>query len=123
MLMFAGFLMFASACIDPPPAKPPIELSHQEVTVACGNCVFKMANAKPGCFWAIEIEGQHYVVTGTTPANHMNHAPDGQCNMPRRAVVTGAVTGGVFNATAFELIPAQPHEIPGNPAYTPKDLH
>ena len=42
------------------------EVTRQTVTVACGRCIFEMEGAV-GCPWAAEIEGEHYLVSGTTP--------------------------------------------------------
>ena len=98
-------------------------LTDQVAPVACGMCIFKMPEAK-GCVWAIEIEGEHYLVqSGQLPKDHMQHAPDGMCNMTRQARVTGQVEGERFVASQFELLPAQADSVPAAPTFTEEGVH
>ena len=96
-------------------------VTHREVTVACGRCIFEMKKATTGCPWAVEIDGHHYLVQGEVPQGHQNHAPDGICNMRRRAIVDGTIRGDRFISTHFELKRAG--GVPENPRYTPEDVH
>jgi hypothetical protein len=97
-----------------------IEVAEQTVTVACGRCIFKMEEAV-GCPWAAEVDGNHYLVSGTTPHGLNNHAPDGICNMRREAVVEGAIRNGIFVASEFELLPAK--DVPEKPEFAPDEAH
>ena len=80
------------------------ELHDQLVTVACGSCVFGQHD-RPGCYWAMELDGQYYEVLGALPPDHDSHAPGGMCTMKRQAHVDGQVVEGKFVATRFELVP------------------
>lgn len=97
------------------------KVTDREVTVACGRCVFAMEEAKVGCPWAVELDGKHYIIQGQVPQDHMSHAPDGICNMPRRAIVSGQVRGDRFVATKVQLKPAE--AVPSTPRFTPEDVH
>ena len=90
------------------------------LTVACGRCIFEMEGVE-GCPWAAEIEGEHYLIRGPLPTDHSTHAPDGICNMHRKAVVDGELRDGELLVTRFELLPAE--EVPAQPRFTPEDLH
>lgn len=79
---------------------------EQEATVACGMCRFHMEGAT-SCFWAVELEGQHYAVVGANQPDHDSHGADGMCVMDRRAVVAGEIKRDKFIASRFELIPAK----------------
>lgn len=98
-----------------------VTITDREVTVACGRCVFAMEEAKVGCPWAVELDGKRYIIQGEVPQDHVNHAPDGICNMPRRAIVSGRVRGDRFISTKLELKPAQ--DVPTAPRFTPEDEH
>lgn len=74
--------------------------------VGCGLCRFFIPDSR-GCYWAIELDGQHYPVVGANPPDHDSHGPDGMCVMDRRAVVAGRVKRGQFIAEKFELLPAE----------------
>lgn len=82
------------------------EVPEQEATVACGLCRFHMEGAT-SCFWAVELNGEHYPVVGANQPDHDSHGPDGMCVMDRRAVVAGELKRGQFIARRFELIPAE----------------
>ncbi len=43
--------------------------------------------------------------------------------MPRRAVLGGTIRDDQLWADTFELLPADPDDIPTVPEYTPADLH
>ena len=119
------FLISAAAtlfigCGSSNPPSPNTKLTAQQITVGCGMCKFDMPS-NGGCYWAAEINGQHYVVQGNTPIDHQNHAPDGMCNITRTAVVDGTIEGRNLFAKRFELLP--PADVPASPEFTPADIH
>ncbi|MEN0062555.1 MAG: DUF6370 family protein [Myxococcota bacterium] len=79
---------------------------EQEATVGCGLCRFHLPEVR-GCYWAIELDGQHYPVVGADTPDHESHGPDGMCVMDRRAVVSGRIKRGQFIAEKFDLLPAK----------------
>ena len=79
-------------------------IRDQMVTVACGMCLFEMEEYK-GCFWAAEIDGEHYVIQGDLPEDHDGHAPDGMCNARRTAKITGEILDDRLIARSFDLLP------------------
>lgn len=81
-----------------------VEVPVQEVTAACGMCVFHQTEV-PGCYWAVELDGAYYPVNGHLPKDHDAHAPGGMCTMPRRAVVSGTLRSGQLFADRFDLLP------------------
>ncbi|MCB9685617.1 MAG: hypothetical protein H6738_10685 [Alphaproteobacteria bacterium] len=84
-----------------------VAVSERVVPAACGLCVFHMEGAK-SCFWAVEIDGEHYAVSGVAPPFDMAeaHEDDGQCKVERSARVEGTLTADHrFVATRFELLP------------------
>lgn len=83
-----------------------VPLDQETVTAACGSCVFKQET--PGCYWAIEWEGDYYPVNGPLPKDHDSHGPEGMCLMARQAVVSGRIRGGQLYADRFELLPVAP---------------
>lgn len=93
---------------------------EQTITVACGMCIWGMTNTE-GCEWAAELDGAHYLVRGPVPHDHVNHAPDGMCNMKRQAVVAGSIRGDLFVASKFDLLPAS--GAPDAPKYSDQDIH
>ena len=113
-----AFGVCSAACDGDAPERA---IENREVTTACGRCVFGLPEATVGCPWAVEIDGRRYLVQGRVPEGHQNHAPDGICNMPRRAVVDGRIRGDKFISTRFELKPAE--KVPQKPRFTPKDEH
>ncbi len=88
--------------------------------MACGTCVYRLPGGR-GCYWAVALDGEHYPVAGATPPDHDNHAPDGMCNMERRARISGELRGENFVASRFELLPAT--EVPDDPRYDEHDEH
>lgn len=106
-------MLWALACGD-----PGIAVVDREVGAACGSCVLQIPDAR-GCFWAVEIDGQSYPVSGVKPSEDMvaAHAEDGMCSVERKAIVSGSIRpDGRFLATEFELLPwdgsgrkAEPH--------------
>lgn len=95
-------------------------LKDATVTVACANCVFHMEGAV-GCPFAAEIDGKHFMIQGRVPEGHESHAPDGICNMPRRAKVDGQLRDGKLITTRMELLPAT--EVPEHPRFSADDIH
>lgn len=118
LLTALALSLLSSSC---KPGEPEQVVENREVTTACGRCVFGMAEATVGCPWAVEIDGRRYMVQGRVPEAHENHAPDGICNMPRRALVDGRIRGNRFIASRFELKPAR--NVPAKPRFTPDDEH
>lgn len=115
-LTFAGWLGGCSSTPEGP------VLDDQLVTAACGRCIFGLPEAERlGCPWAVEVQGRRYLVQGEVPHGHQNHAPDGICNMPRKARVSGRVRGDRFIATRFALEPAT--DVPAAPRFTEDDVH
>jgi len=120
-LLLLTLLCFGLAsCSSSPKATPAIELKRQTVTVGCGMCIYQLPNSN-GCYWAAEVDGQHFVVQGDLPKNHENHAPDGMCNMSRRAVIDGTLEGNRLFAKRFELLDSE--AVPETPSFTPADIH
>jgi hypothetical protein len=97
-----------------------VDLSAEVVTAGCGMCQYQVFGTS-GCYWSVEWEGKPYVVQGTIPEEHENHAPDGMCNMKRQAKVSGRLKSGQFYATSFELLPAS--GVPETPSFTPEVVH
>ncbi len=114
--MFRLFLLGLLAC-----GPDPIAVRDQTVTAACGMCQLNLPDTR-GCYWAVEIDGKAYPVTGPTPKDHKNHAPDGMCNVKREAVVDGEIRGATFVARRFEL-KGLLEAVPENPRYTEADIH
>jgi len=100
--------------------KPEERIENRTVTVACARCVFHMPDVQ-GCPLAVEIDHKHYFVRGSVPMGLDAHAPDGTCNMPRKAVVDGEIHGDGFVATRLDMLPAE--NVPAHPKYTPADQH
>lgn len=103
--MFKWFVAAFLACGSP----PGVEVSERLVAAGCGTCVFRMPE-KAGCFWAVEIDGQAYPVSGVHPPDDMlvAHEPGGMCTGPRQARVSGEIRpDGRFLARSFELLPLQ----------------
>ena len=91
------------------------EITDRTVDVGCAMCQLEMDEAE-SCFWAARFDGKTVTVRGDAlPADHDAHAPDGMCNVMRRAVVSGTLYPTHFLATKFELLPADPASIPDEP--------
>lgn len=99
---------------------PGVRIESQVVTTACASCIFAMEGVE-NCPFAVEIDGEPYVVQGSVPQDHLSHAPDGICNMPRLARVEGTIRDGKFIAASFELLP--PEDVPEEPRFTEEDIH
>jgi len=97
-----------------------VPVEEQIVDVGCAMCVYQMEDAA-GCYWAAELEGEPWVVVGHTPEDHQNHAPDGMCNVERRARVVGELRDARFYVSDFELLP--PEVVPETPRFTPEHEH
>lgn len=110
--------MSALAC--GPVGSPSEKLDSQTVEAACGMCKYGVPSSS-GCYWSVQWKGDMLVVQGELPTDHENHAPDGMCNVKRKAVVTGVAKSGQFYAKKFELLP--PDTVPENPTFTPADEH
>ncbi len=123
LLTAAALLMLAPNLVGCPEPPPPIALSGEVATVACGFCRFKIEGARMPCFWAVRIGDDHFAVKGEQPKKHDNHAPDGMCNIERQARLTGKVVGGSFVATKFELLDVDPTTVPAKPEYSDADAH
>jgi hypothetical protein len=75
-----------------------------EVDASCGSC--RLGLDGPECQLAVRIEGRALLVSGAGIDDHGDaHAPDGFCNVIRRARVRGRIDGERFVADAFELLP------------------
>jgi hypothetical protein len=109
-----GMLMLACG------AEPAIPIEGRVLTVACGRCVFEMPGVE-GCPWAAEVDGRHYLLRGPVPLDHPSHAPEGICNMPRKAKIDGELRGDLLLVSKMTLLPAE--DVPENPRFTPADIH
>ena len=116
--MIAALFLFGSLVGCTPAPEATVE--NQIVNVGCGTCIYRLPDGV-GCYWAIELDGEHYPVAGTLPKDHDNHGPEGMCNMERQARVTGELRRENFLASAFELLP--PEKVPAKPKYTHEDEH
>ena len=105
-------------CGQPGPA--PEQLSEQTVDAGCGMCQYGVVS-KQGCYWAIEWKGEMLIAQGEVPVDHENHAPDGMCNMKRKAIVSGLVKSGQFYSKQFDLVAVD--AVPTTPQFTPLDKH
>lgn len=86
-------------------AQKPSTLEERLVTAGCATCIFEMKNVT-GCKLAVEIEGKHLLVKGTSIDDHGDaHAGDGLCNAARRSIVSGRVKEGVFVSSSLKLLP------------------
>ncbi len=110
-------LLLLTSCAGAEPADA-VALEGETVTVACGICFWGL-NGGRGCEWAVEIDGQHHLVQGKVPHGHVNHGPDGMCNMHRQAVLTGKLKGDRFVTSQFDLLPAT--DVPEKPRFTTED--
>ncbi len=99
----------------------PVRVHAREAKVACGMCRMGMKSER-GCFWAVEIDGAQYTVSGVSPRDHDSHAPDGMCNVDRKATVAGTIAGKTFRAERFDLKPIEDGAIPDAPKFTPADV-
>ena len=95
-------------------------ITGQTLVVSCALCIFRMEDVQ-GCVWAAKWEDKPYLVQGKLPYGHEMHAPDGMCNVERKAVIDGTLRNGKLITTRFDLLPAE--NIPDNPTYTPEDIH
>lgn len=114
-LFFSAVLFLAGCNLGPDKV-----VDGEVVPVACGTCIYKIPEGQ-GCYWAIELDGQHYPMAGTFPEGHDSHGPEGMCNMERQAKVSGELRGTNFVASSFELLPAK--DVPTDPKFTPEDEH
>ncbi|MFT7518758.1 MAG: hypothetical protein ACI9MC_000890 [Kiritimatiellia bacterium] len=114
---FVGLMLLMSACNTGTP------VPEQEIEVACGMCVYHMPQVS-SCLWAANIDGKQYMVQSTQlPKDHENHAPDGMCNMTRRARVAGTLRGDRFVAAKFQLLPAELSAVPESPTFEKDEEH
>ena len=89
-------------------------VDEQLVDVGCAMCIYQQEGAV-GCYWAAEIDGEPWVVVGDTPEDHMDHGPEGICNVERVAKVSGELRDERFYVQSFEL---QPIETPTRTPHT-----
>lgn len=116
-LLLVAFTLFLTACGGGTVSET---LDNRTVEAACGMCKYGVPSAN-GCYWAIQWKGDMLVVQGEIPSDHENHAPDGMCNIKRKAIVSGVAKSGQLYAKKFELLPAE--VIPDNPTFSPSDEH
>ena len=109
-------LLAALGCVSAPDQV----VDNQVMDVACGTCIYRLPDGV-GCYWAVELDGEHYAMAGELPKDHDNHGPDGMCNMGRKARITGELRGSNFIASAFELLPTD--EVPTERKYDETDDH
>jgi hypothetical protein len=101
-------------------------LRDEQLTVACGMCIFHIQPPK-GCYWAARVEDGYLPVTGMgIPLDHQAHHPGGMCTMERTAVVTGTRYADKIVADRFELLPVDLGPSPNGtdaPAAAPDHRH
>ena len=79
------------------------EWESQTVEAGCGQCQFGLEG--DGCDLAVRIDGQPYLVVGSTIDDHGDaHAADGLCNAIRQARVAGRIVEGKFHAQQLDLV-------------------
>jgi hypothetical protein len=84
-------------------------------------CIYEMEGAN-SCYWAVMLDGKPVPATGPAiPMDHVQHAPDGMCNMKRQVVIEGEVKDGQLYATRFDLKP--PAAVPDKPRFTEEGKH
>lgn len=111
--------MVAAACLSTLTALTGCEPAGTEITdrtleVGCGTCQLGQTT-HPGCWWAAKIDGEVVPMRGEaipSDAEHDGHAPDGMCNMMRRAVVSGRLHESHLAVTKLELAPVDPEDTP-----------
>ena len=74
-------------------------VSARTVEAGCGSCIYEMPGVE-GCQLAVKIDGQPYLVTGTTVDAH----GAGLCSAAKNAKVTGTIEDDAFAATQFEIL-------------------
>ncbi len=74
-------------------------VSARTVEAGCGSCIYEMPGVE-GCQLAVKIDGQPYLVTGTTVDAH----GAGLCSAAKNAKVTGTIEDETFAATKFEIL-------------------
>mgnify|MGYP003667059589 CR=1 FL=1 len=71
--------------------------------IACGKCIYDMTG--DDCDLAVLIDGKHYYVDGSGVSDHGDeHADDGLCETPRKALIKGQIKYGVFLAESVKII-------------------
>ncbi len=79
------------------------KIQNQTVEAACGLCQFKVKSDKD-CHMSVKIDNKIYHVKGIDESVFGDaHAETGYCNVIRKAVVSGEVKKGKFNATSFKF--------------------
>lgn len=117
---FGWIVLLWFGCTAAPGEPPEPRLEGRTLEVGCGRCIFHMPQV-PGCPWAAELDGKHYLLQGAVPQDHHSHAPDGICNVSRQAVVDGVLRDGKLIVSRMELLPAT--HVPSAPNFTPADVH
>ncbi len=115
-----ALVMFAGVVLVDCGGEPGTKIESRELTIACGMCIFEMPGAE-NCPFAAEVDGKHYIMRGRVPHDHLSHAPDGICNMPRRAVVDGEIRGEILHVTRMRML--EPDAIPEHPRFDETDAH
>lgn len=96
-------ILFAIVLASCATTKNTPKIIDQVVKTSCGTCNFEMTADE--CELAVEIDGKHYFVEGSTIDAHGDaHNEIGLCSTVREAKVIGEIKNGVFVATKFELI-------------------
>jgi len=95
------------------------EVADRTLEVGCGTCQLGQTS-HPGCWWAAKVDGRVVPVRGDalpSDREHDGHAPDGMCNMTRRAVVSGRLYESHLAVTQFDLLPVDPEDVPDGPTH------
>ena len=108
ILTILSFLVFTTSSFAQDKAKEEKKaqkpIADKVVEASCGQCQFNMPGKS--CDLAIKIDGKPYFVEGTNIDDHGDaHAKDGFCQKVKKALVSGQITGGRFEATLFKLLP------------------
>lgn len=79
------------------------KVDNRVVEAGCGMCQFKVKTEK-GCAMAVKIDGKVYNVEGMDKKIYGDaHAADGYCKVMKKAIVSGEVKRGKFQASAFRF--------------------
>jgi hypothetical protein len=101
-------------------SEPTQKIEGRELTIACGMCIFEMPGAE-NCPFAADVDGKYYIMRGALPRDHLSHAAEGICNMPRRAIVHGEIRGELLHVSEMQMLDAQ--GVPEQPRFGAEDIH